>query len=240
MAAASREAVPSTEALVWAAGAGISGATGLAVFFRAMTRGNMSLVAPVGALVAASVPALIGVMRGEALEALQMVGIVLALVAVAVISRPAPDASSSASRSDGVASAHVLPLAMLAGLGFAGFYVGIDHSRVAGAAQWWPIVAARAAGATMVLAWALATRTIPRASIRAAPVLVAAALGDLGGILLFSLAIASGPLSVAAVLSSLYPVTTVLLAWLLLRERLGRAHGAAVVLALVAVALIAA
>lgn len=235
--------MPGTTALLWGATAGISGVLGLAVFYGAMARGMMSLVAPVSALVAAAVPAAAGVLRGDALGPPQLVGMVLALVAVAVISRPLGNEPGPArpGRMDGTAprnDAWVLPMAIAAGLGFAGFFLAIDQAHVAGGAQWWPVTAARLGGSLVVLAVVIATRTRPSAPWRVAPLLLATSVGDLGGTLFFSLAILAGPLSLGAVVSSLYPVTTVLLAWLLLRERLGRAHLLGVVLALAGVLLI--
>ena len=80
----SREPAPPIAALMWGLVAGVSGSLGLTFFYGAMSRGLMSLVAPVSALVAAAVPAVVGVLRGEALDGLQIIGIGLALVAVAI------------------------------------------------------------------------------------------------------------------------------------------------------------
>jgi drug/metabolite transporter (DMT)-like permease len=225
----------------------VSGTAALGMFFAAMARGMISLVTPVAALVSAAIPAVVGVLRGEALQPPQLVGMVLALIAVAVISRPVEhdgaDGSPATLAGGGgrpvAASGVVLLLAVLAGIGFAGFFLALDNARQAGGETWWPVVAARSTGSLAVLAFIVATRSVPRASVRSAPLLLVAALGDIGGTVFFNLAIETGPLSLAAVLSSMYPVTTVILAWLVLRERLGRAQLVAVVLALVGVVLIA-
>ncbi len=231
--------------LVWGAVAGTSGGLGLGLFFAAMARGLISIVTPVAALVSAAVPAIVGVLRGEPLTRPQVAGMLLALVAVAIISRPQEDDGSTRATISGGGgrqprgSGTVLGLAVAAGLGFAGFYLAMDGAMLAGGDVWWPVVAARTTGSVLVLATLVVLRTAPRAPLRVLPLLVLAAIGDVGGIVFFNIAIASGPLSLAAVLSSMYPVTTVLLAWLVLRERLGRGHLLAVILALVGVVLIA-
>ena len=129
-------------------------------------------------------------------------------------------------------------MAIAAGLCFAGFFLAIAEARAVGGTQWWPIAAARLSGSVLVAVAILVTRRRPIAPRRVVPLLVIAALGDLGGTAFFSLAIASGPLSLGAVLSSLYPVTTVILAWLFLHERLGASQLVGVGLALAGVVLI--
>jgi drug/metabolite transporter (DMT)-like permease len=134
----------------------------------------------------------------------------------------------------------VFALAVVAGLFFAGFFLSIDQAHSAGGAQWWPVVGARLSGSIVVVAVVVLGRSRPIVTSAAAPLLVLTAVGDLGGTLLFSFAVASGPLSVATVLSSLYPVGTVLLAWLVLHERLAPTQLVGVVLALAGVVLISA
>jgi len=106
---------------------------------------------------------------------------------------------------------------------------------------WLPLLMARGSAAGVLLVLATVTRAASLgAASRYLPLLVIVGLTDLGGSLFFMLANASGPLSIAVVLSSLYPVTTALLAWLVLRERLGRAQLVGAGLALAGIALIAA
>jgi drug/metabolite transporter (DMT)-like permease len=244
-AALSGEPIPSGEVLAWGTVAGVSSFVGLGLFFAAMARGMISIVTPVAALVSAAIPAVIGVSRGETLQPPQLIGMVLALIAVAVISRPLEGESAGQGTLAGggerrpASSGTVVGLAILAGLGFAGFFLSMDNAKLAGGDVWWSIVAARATASVMVLATLVMLRTVPRAPMRVVPLLVIAAAGDVGGILFFNMAIATGQLSLAVVLSSMYPVITTILAWLVLRERLGRAHLTAVILALVGVVLIA-
>jgi drug/metabolite transporter (DMT)-like permease len=248
----SREAMPSPSALGIASLAGLSGLVGLASFFRALASGPMGLVAPAVAVIGAGVPALVGIARGDDLSAVQIGGLVAALIAVTIASRPsepgagledqpgpdghrAVDSERSRDRVDTRAS---LWLVVFAGLGFAGFYLMMNEARGLGAELWWPVSAARSTSLIGVLVVAAITRSRlipPRAQV---PLLLASGLGDLGGNTFFVLANAIGPLSIAAVTSSLYPVTTVLLARVVLGEKLSRLQLAGVGLALVGIVLI--
>jgi drug/metabolite transporter (DMT)-like permease len=238
--ALSGEAAPPAFALAIAGLAGMSGVFGLASLFRALATGPMGLVAPAVAVIGAGVPAVVGIVRGDALSAVQLVGLVAALVAVTIASRPSEPAAAPTSRSGSLAvgSRASLWLIALAGLGFAGFYLLMNEARAAGAQVWWPINAARATSLIAVLVVALAARHRIVPPLDQVPLLVVTGLGDLGGNAFFVLANSIGPLSIAAVVSSLYPVTTVLLARVVLGERLSRVQLAGVGLALVGIVLI--
>ena len=233
-------------ALAWAAVAGLSGVTGLGSFYRAMATGTMGTVAPTVAVIGAGVPALVGVARGDALTAAQLVGIAAALASVAIVSRPS---EQDAAEARGAPVARSVPFIVLAGLGFAGFFLLMDQAADAGAGTWWSVVLGRTSAVAAVvgaLAWVRlrGTRADNSGSLAARfpplTLVVLAGLGDVGGNAFFLLANAEGPLSIAAVVSSLYPVTTVLLASLFLRERLGRLQVVGVGLALAGIVLIAA
>jgi drug/metabolite transporter (DMT)-like permease len=117
----------------------------------------------------------------------------------------------------------------------------MDRATASSGHLWLPVLMARVGGGSILVAIAIATRGVSvRAAGRYLPLLVLVGLGDLGGNVFFVLANANGPLSIAVVLSSLYPVTTAILAWLILQERLGRPQIAAAALALAGIALIAA
>ena len=234
-------------ALAWAAVAGLSGVTGLGSFYRALATGTMGTAAPTVAVIGAGVPALVGVARGDALTAAQLLGVAAALASVAIVSRPSEQAVPEA---PGAPVARSVAFIVVAGLGFAGFFLLMDQAADAGAGTWWSVVVARTAAVAVVgaaLAW---TRLRPASAADhssrppgARPpfsLVVLAGLGDVGGNAFFLLANAEGPLSIAAVVSSLYPVTTVLLASLFLRERLGRMQLVGVGLALAGIVLIAA
>lgn len=239
------EPIAPSAALAWAAAAGASGVTGLGCFYLALSRGSMGLVAPLTALIGAAVPAVAGLLGGEPASPALMVGIGTALGAVVLISLP--DRSTAASRTSSRSPAQGrwdLLLAVLAGLGFAGFFLGMDQSRLAGGGVWWPILAVRIAGVAVALAATMivaARGNLARVEMRRRvwALFPLAGLGDLGGNLFFIMANTSGDLAVAVVLSSLYPVVTALLARIVLSERLSPLRLAGVALATIAIALIA-
>ena len=134
-------------------------------------------------------------------------------------------------------------LVIVAGLGFAGFFLGIARSHDAGGAVWWPLLYVRAAGlalVTPVVVGAVATGRLRGMHVRRRALLVSAVagVGDLGGNLFYLLASATGELSVAVVLSSMYPVQTALLARLLVHERLSRVRMLGVAMAVAGIGLV--
>ncbi len=235
--------MPGQAALGWAAAAGVSGALGLAFFYLALSRGTMGLVAPLTALLAAAIPAAVGLLGGDDIGPLDVAGMVAALVAVVLISLP-----------DRRLGAPVLPtfhgsrvrewlLILAAGLGFAGFFLGVDASHASGGEVWWPLFVIKVAGVlgvglVVIVAWPLGrvlVHRVPRAALLMGTL---GGAGDFGGNLFFVLASDLGQLSVVVVLASLYPIGTALLARLFLHERLGPVRMAGVALAVVGVMLI--
>ena len=257
--AGSGEAIPSTEAMSWASAAGLSGVVGLGAFYLALSRGTMGLIAPLAALIGAALPALVSIVGGEELSGLRQVGIVLALAAVVLISLPTGEASDAEQRAVRI-DLRDLPLVVVSGLGFAGFYLFLDAASGAGGETWWPLAAVRGVGlAVVVLAMGLLLGRRREARLRSrlygllgfdrladsgrsllgiAPLFALAGLGDLGGNAFFILANSLDALPVAVVLSSLYPVVTTVLAALVLHERLRMLQLLGIGLAVVAVVLI--
>ncbi|TYP84655.1 DMT family transporter [Blastococcus xanthinilyticus] len=223
---------PVTATDLWAGGAaGLAGAAGLLVFFRALAGGVMSVVAPVTAVTAAAVPVLVGTLDGERIGPWAGIGIGLALVAVVLVS-----AEGGLSALRGARPASLAP-ALVAGAAFGLFFVLLD--RTSAEAGLTPLVAARIASVTLVGAVALATGAPLRAGRAALPLVVVSGVGDMTANALFLLATqVGGPLAITGVLASLYPVTTVLLAQLVLRERLVPAQLAGLATAAAAVVLI--
>ena len=217
--------------LAWGAAAGLAGAAGLVVFFRALASGVMSVVAPVTAVTAAAVPVLVGLASGDSVTAWAAVGIALALVAVVLVSA---DGGLSALRTARPAS--LLP-ALVAGAAFGVFFVLLD--RISADAGLTPLVAARVVSAAFVAGLALVGQQSLRVPRPALPLVAASGVGDMSANALFLLATQQGgALAITGVLASLYPVSTVVLAQLVLRERLGRAQVAGLVTAVAAVVLI--
>jgi drug/metabolite transporter (DMT)-like permease len=199
-------------ALGWGAASGLAGGAGLLVFYRALAKGPMSVVAPVSGLMAALVPAVVGVARGDRLSPAVIAGVLLCLVAICLV---------SVERSAGPARAAGGPLlALLAGGSFGAFFVLI---RLGDDGTLWPLTMSKAAGLLVVVVVAVAARRGPAALLRDRPTVGIALLAgtlDVLGNGLYVLAARAGMLSVAGVLSSLYPASTVLLARLVYGERL--------------------
>jgi drug/metabolite transporter (DMT)-like permease len=198
--------------LAWGAASGLAGGAGLLVFYRALAEGPMSVVAPVSGLMAAVVPAVVGVVRGDRLSVPALAGIGLCLVAICFVSIE-PNKNQN-----GRAGAAGPLLAVLAGAGFGAFFVLI---RVGDDGTVWPLVASKVVGVLMVAVAAAALRTGPplRDRVTVGVALLAGSLDVLGNAL-YVLAARAGMLSIAGVLSSLYPASTVLLARLVYGERL--------------------
>lgn len=242
--AVSSEPMPTLAALGWSAAAGVSGIIGLGCLYVALARGTMGLVAPLVALIGAAIPAAVGLISGQAASLVLVSGLAVALAAVVIISLPA-----SVPIAEGIPAASPrrlseLGLIVVAGLGFAGFYLAVDQSRMAGGETFWPLLVVRSAGGAVAAIGSvyLLMRARPvdlRVRRRVLPILLLAGLGEVGGNVFFVLANQAGPLAVAVVLSSLYPVITTLLARVFLRERLGRVRMTGVVLAIVGIVLIA-
>jgi drug/metabolite transporter (DMT)-like permease len=221
-----RQPAPAPVDLGWSAGAGLAGAVGLLALYTALAGGHMGIVAPISAVVAAIVPIVVGAVLEGLPAPTQLAGFGLALGAVWLL-------SSSGERT---ASARELRLALLAGLGFGFYFVCIDRTGAAG--SFWNLAFARTVAALALLTIMLALRhpLLPPRDVL--PINVLNGSLDAGGNLFFLLAAQAGRLDVASVLSSLYPGTTVLLAWLVLGERLNRPQTAGVVAALASIVLI--
>jgi uncharacterized membrane protein len=217
--------------LAWGAAAGLAGAAGLVLFFRTLARGVMSVIAPVTAVTAAAVPVLVGLLGGDRIGPWAAAGIVLALAAVVLVSA---EGGLSALRT---ARPATLAPALGAGSAFGLFFVLLD--RTSGDSGLTPLVTARLASVGLVVVLALAARQSVRVTRPALPLVAVSGVGDMTANALFLLATqADGQLAITGVLASLYPVSTVVLAQLLLRERLVGAQVAGLGTAVAAVVLI--
>jgi len=234
--ALSGRALPSTAVDLASLGAGAAVIAGLACFYRALAAGTMSVVAPVAAT-GVAIPVLAGLLSGNHLAAVQAIGMLVAVLGVVLASRhPAGDASAAGRR----AHRDSIGLAVIAAVAF-GCYFLLAHIGTRGGVAWL-LLLANITGVAGVLAIALLTRSplparAPSGDLR---VLALAGVVEFAATGLYGLANRHGELSVVAVAGSLYPVATVLLARVVLRERLVRTQALGVTLALVGVALIAA
>ncbi|MBS3940491.1 MAG: EamA family transporter [Actinobacteria bacterium] len=222
---------PSVEALGLGAAAGLLGSLGLVLYLRCMALGPMGLISPTAALVGAGVPVAWGVLlAGESLQSRDVAGVLAGLVAVVLVAyRPGTSLTAAASRGPLMAAG--------AGVAFGLFLVLLD--RTPADSGLWPLIGARLAGTSLLLAvLSRARRPWPEGSgLRLA--LGSGVMDQLANVL-FLLATRAGLLSLASLLSSLYPVVVVVLARQLLHERLTRQQAAGVTLALAATTLIVA
>jgi drug/metabolite transporter (DMT)-like permease len=230
--AAAGEPAPDAEFVPYAAAAGLAGVCGLVAFYRALAVGKMSVVAPISSM-SVLVPVAVGVATGDRPSELQAVGAALGIAGIFFASRePAEEAHDDRRVATGVG------LAMLSGLGFGFFFVGMDA-----AADYDPLWASLVNRATslslLLLALGLFRPGFAGLTVSRLPVLMGLGMLEMGANVAFAFASREGLLSLTSVVSSLYPVVVVCLAWLVLRERLVRGQKAGVTAAFVGVALIA-
>lgn len=228
---AMREALPSAVGLAWAGAAGVCGIVGLVAFYRALSIGRMGIVAPVAGVLGAAIPVLSGALSQGLPSALQGLGIAIAIVSVVLVTRPGDEPPRPNDR-------RALALAIFAGVGF-GLFTTLLHQAGDGSIPWL-IVATRVTSVAILGVAVLATRDVVAAKATwVGPAVVAGSL-DVFGNGFFVAAAQTGRLDIAAVTSSLYPITTVILARLLLGERFAHVHVAGVAVAAVAIACISA
>ncbi len=211
----SGEPVPQGAALFNILLGGLLGSVGLLVLYYSMSVGKMSIAAPVSALFAAVLPVMVGWFTQGLPTLVQFVGFGLALMAVWLISQGNSEERFHISRLS------ELRLPILAGLGFGMYFIFIHSAARETSSVAWTLVGSRSAGTAMLLLFVLWRRdpfSVPR---DAWPVLLINATLDLGGNLFYVLASQSGGrLDISAVLSSLFPGSTVLLARLILKEHI--------------------
>ena len=219
---------------------GIAGTVGLAAFYRALSVGRMGVVAPISAS-AAAIPVAVGVIGGERPSALQFAGVALAIAGVAIASYepeeepPAERAVAGGSRFRTTTGAG---LALVAAVGFGLFFVGLDEASDRDLV--WALVFGRVISMVILTLTALVLRpsfAMTRADARD---IALVGLLDVGANALFAAGTTLGLVSIVSVLGSLYPVTTIILARIVLGERLHRAQRGGAAGALAGVALISA
>jgi drug/metabolite transporter (DMT)-like permease len=224
------EAPPGGDWAIYAALSSLGGIVGLTAFYRALSIGAMGVVAPLSST-AAVIPVVVGIAGGDRPSALQGLGVALAIAGVALAAREAGDRAADASPVSTGAG-----LALLSAAGFGVFFVAMD--RAGDADVLWAVTVNRALSVSLLGAALLAVR--PPLGMRGRDLRTLAVVGmlDIGANGLFALAATKGLVSVVAVLSSLYPVVTVVLARFVLGERLHRVQRLGAAVALAGVALI--
>lgn len=219
----------------WGFVAGLSGGIGVALLYRALAVGAMAVVAPTTAVIAAMIPVLFAFALGERLQLLTWSGVALALVAIGLVSRP-PSEDSKPGQPESGSFPPGFGLALLSGIAVGIFFLSL--ARTTTSAGMWPLVAARIATLVLFGAIALVTRRTLLMSRTAAVTAVTGGALDMAANALYMTAARIGPLSIVVTLASLYPATTVLLARVVLGERLGAIQVGGIVCALVAVLII--
>lgn len=249
--------------VLWGAAAGLAGSAGVGLLYRALAIGTMSIVAPTTAVCAVVLPVAIDAAGGERLAVGTWLGIGLALAAIVLVSQH--DATSPPAFAPGVAespggSEAVLPsrppdtwnvvasprapgalppglaLAFVSGVAIGLFFVAL--ARTSPGAGLWPLLVSRSVSLVLFSAGVLARGQSMRLPRDVRRVALACGVLDMLANALYLVATRGGPLSVVVTLASLYPASTVVLARLVIGERLSRRQTAGVVCALVAVVLI--
>ena len=216
--------LPPPEGILLGLAAGVAGALGLAALYRGMSLGSMGLVTALSGAGSLAIPLVVGALLGATVAPLQLVGVACAAAAAV--------AASGASRTE--LGRLALLLAGLAAVGFGAWYVVIDLAARNGDPLW-ALVFSRAASAGIA-----ATIAIGRVDVRSFPLRIVAAAGllDVGGNALYVAAREDLPVGLAAALTGIYPIVTMLLARVVLGERLPRLGQVGVLLALLGVVLI--
>jgi drug/metabolite transporter (DMT)-like permease len=222
------ETFPQGRDLLFGAIAGLSGMVGLLALYRGLASRQMGLFAPLSAVISAIFPLPVSFLSEGLPSTLTLIGFVVALLAVWLLSMPDGDQKLR------LAS---LGLPLLAGAGFGFFFVAIDQ--VSTGAVLFPLVAARVASVLVLVVVLWGRKQSVGVGLRYLPVIGIAGIFDAGGNAFFTLAAQTGRLDEAALVSSLFPATTVFLAWFILKERLNRLQWVGVLLAIVALVLIA-
>jgi uncharacterized membrane protein len=214
--------------------AGVTGSVGVALLYKALAIGPMSVVAPVTAVCAVIVPLVVGLLQGESITAAAAIGVAMAIAAIALLGMSPPPAGAGAQPPADLAKG--LRVALGSGVAIGGFLVTLGETSAA--AGLWPLALSRAVSIALFTTMALVSRQamiVPRAAL--APAIACGGL-DMVANALYLVAVRQGQLSLVATLASLYPASTVLLARVVLGERLGSWQQVGVAAAGVAIVLI--
>jgi drug/metabolite transporter (DMT)-like permease len=222
-----REALPSLGGATWAVLGGAAGALGMAALYKALSMGHAASVAPTSGVIGAGLPVIFSILTQGLPGAARLEGFLLAFIGIWLVSQSAAGEGGSSRRS--------FILACLSGVGFGGFFILI--AKVDAGKIFSPLIVARSAtfGIALILLWA---NRLPLPGLKTNPIALLAGVLDAGGNVFYLLARQFTSFEVAAVLSSLYPASTVLLSSLLMKERISRSQWIGVVVCLAAIALI--
>jgi drug/metabolite transporter (DMT)-like permease len=222
-------ASPTAIDTAWGVASGLAGGIGVAMLYRGLAIGVMSVVAPVTAVCAVIIPLVVGLVLGERLTALAILGVQLAIMAIVLVSQSG-DIEEVKRATTG------LQIAIASGIAIGIFLVFLQ--RTGPSAGLWPLIAARGVSVAIFTAAGLISREtlIPRC--KSMPIIIGGGALDMLANILYLLAVRQGLLSIVATLTSLYPASTIILARIVLRERLRPLQHAGVACAVLAIVLI--
>jgi uncharacterized membrane protein len=217
-------------ALLWGAASGLGGGAGTLALYQGLATGRMTIVATLSAILAAVVPAIVGLATGDSLHGATLVGIVIAIPAIALVSWH----SDATERGEARAS---VVYGLLAGLAFALLFIGLDRAGTRSGA--WPLLSSEVVGLVVLVPFGV--RAYARVGLPASrDVALIVGVGVIGGVagLLFLAATGHGQLAIVAVVTSLYPAFTVLLARVLLAEHWSRPQAVGLAVAATAIVVV--
>ena len=222
---------PSFRAVAWGLASGLAGGAGTLALYRGLARGQMSVVGPVSAVGAAVVPVAAGVAMGERPSVLAIAGVLVSLPAIVLVAASGPVRGKLGAAPKGLLDG------LVAGLAFGILFIGLAQAgRNAGL---WPVASEQTGALLITLAVAVKTRAPLRIPVRAVGLPVLAGAAGMAATLAYFYATHYSMLAIAAVLVSLYPGVTVMLARAVLHERFTPAQRAGLGLAALAIAAIA-
>jgi drug/metabolite transporter (DMT)-like permease len=229
---------PSHADLWWGVLAGVTGGIGVALLYRALAVGRMAVVAPTTAVCAVAIPVLVAMLLGERPGPVAVGGILLGIVSIVLVSQQSEAAAApgtvAAPRAAGLPPG--VAMALVSGIAIGFFFLSL--AQTADASGMWPILAARLTSVTLFAAGAVAAGVPLRVPRPALGLALGGGMVDMLANAAYLLAARAGPLSLVVTLSSLYPASTVLLARVVLGERLNPRQVGGVVCALAAIVLI--
>jgi drug/metabolite transporter (DMT)-like permease len=217
------EPVPSGIDLVWCGIAGVLGAIGITALYRGLAVGRMGIVAPVTGVLAAVIPVTAGIILEGLPAPLVVVGIVIAIAAVVLVSRVEDEGGGRAGLTE----------ALVGGVAIGLF--GVALAQISDGHVFGALTLIRGVQALFVAMVVVVARRAWRPARAVVPAILLVGLLDMAGNGLYLLGVQAGQLAIAAILSSLYPVTTVILATVVLGERVTRDHAIGIALAIVAI-----
>lgn len=213
---------PDVSTWVWSATGGGIGALGIVALYHGFANGSVTVVAPVSAVVSAVVPVGAGLLLGERPSGAALAGITVAVVAVALV-------SGAVGRRERDTPVRTVLVALAAGTCFGLLFLCLE--RTADGSGMWPLLIARLASVPLLVVLVLSSRVRPAAGGTGLRIAVVAGVLDMAANVLYLLAVRDGLMSIVAVIVSLYPVSTVAMAFAVDRERVTRSQAVGLVLA---------